>query len=323
MKTILSIDNWVEVPASECLTGLSEAQRKAIVDRILEQVGFAQRPQAERQLLEAAARKLRQHPRVWLSEEERAAFGVSAEDPSRMLLIEENLSAVPHQQAVHLERFYIARYPITDHQYYLFTHGTPALSLPDVLEEPETVTVDSADGKGELPGRSVAAVRSDEAVKLCQQLNARLPSELEWEKAARGSEGRLYPWGNSWNPEAGFFFYGQRYSSRRMDPGRSVTGFPSGASPYGVWAMAGGLPELVTVSAARPVMTRSVDWDGRKILVDIRGCHAKESSEAWAWFDHILALPGRGFWVSLRPVLDAWPKTMWPGHAAGDSSPGA
>jgi hypothetical protein len=60
-------------------------------------------------------------------------------------------------------------------------------------------------------------------------------------------------------------------------------------------------------------MSRPVDWDGKKVLVDVKGCHAKESSADLAWFDHILALPGRGFWVSLRPVLDKWPQTQWGG----------
>ena len=37
-----------------------------------------------------------------------------------------------------------------------------------------------------------------------------------------------------------------------------------------------------------------------------------------AWFDHILALPGYGFWVSLRPVLDEWPRTQWTGARPGE-----
>ena len=65
-------------------------------------------------------------------------------------------------------------------------------------------------------------------------------------------------------------------------------------------------------------MTSAVEIGGKKMLVDIKGCHAKESSKAFAWFDHILALPGRGFWVSLRLVLDKWPRTQWTGHASGE-----
>ena len=315
-------DDWVEIPAGEFLTGLAERQRSTVVERLLQQVGVADRTEPERALLQSAAEKLRQYPRAWLSQAESIAFGVSEEDPGRMIVIEEGLSAVPPQQAVHLDRFYIARYPVTEYQYYLFEHGTPAADLPGCLEEPKIKTVGTGADKRERTGRWVAPVQTGAAVRLCRDLGARFPTALEWEKAARGTDGRIYPWGDEWIPEAGLFFYGQKHAST-PSPGRSVTAFPSGLSPYGVSFMAGGLPELVQVETPRPVMTRQVDWDGKNLLVDIKGCHAKESSEELAWFDHILALPGRGFWVSLRPVLDKWPQTQWRGDEIAGAAPRA
>ncbi len=129
--------------------------------------------------------------------------------------------------------YWIDRYEVTNHQYKKFIdatgHRSPSHFRNRIYPK----------GKADHP---VTFVSWYDARDYCQWAGKRLPTETEWEKAARGGDGRTYPWGNAFSIDRANTPVRWAALKRQGDT-TPVGAFPSGASPYGLEDMSGNVWE--------------------------------------------------------------------------------
>jgi formylglycine-generating enzyme required for sulfatase activity len=130
--------------------------------------------------------------------------------------------------------FYIDQYPVTNRQFAEFLQAAKYHPADD-----HNFLKDWKDGKypAGWDNRPVTWVSLEDARAYAKWAGKRLPHEWEWQYAAQGSDGRLYPWGNAWCDEC----------APPQDHGRDLRGpapvdaFPKGASPFGVMDLTGNI----------------------------------------------------------------------------------
>ena len=144
---------------------------------------------------------------------------------------------------VYLDAFYIDKTEVTNAQFAQFLNergnqeegGATWLKVGD-----EDCLIAESGGqywpKSGYADRPVVEVTWYGAVAYCEWAGGRLPTEAEWEKAARGVEGRTYPWGEE--IDCSYASYGGC-----VDETTEVGSYPSGASPYGALDMTGNVYE--------------------------------------------------------------------------------
>lgn len=143
------------------------------------------------------------------------------------------------QHKVWLDEYWMGRYPVTCGQYAAFLQATMGVATHKwTLLRDNHLSL-------RMETFPVTYVSWQDAVHFCewvsevvQPLKLRLPSESEWEKAARGTDGRIFPWGNQWDSRRCSFMRDNDYNPTQV--GKNS---PQGDSPYGCADMSGNVDE--------------------------------------------------------------------------------
>ena len=133
---------------------------------------------------------------------------------------------------IHLEAFFIDIVPVTNLDYAKFVQAT------DHAPPTTWKTVSLPPGTASLP---VTGVTWQDAVDYAEWAGKRLPTESEWEKAARGTDARHFPWSNHWEPT--FANWGANPDFHGAASISPVGSFPRDRSPYGCLDMAGNVKQ--------------------------------------------------------------------------------
>lgn len=168
-------------------------------------------------------------------------------------------------RAVDLPAFLIDRTTVTNRRYNKFladAAGTDEFDHPDQPARPDHASAHRHDPRFNAPDLPVVGVDWYDAWAFAKWAGAALPSEDQWEKAARGVDGRVFPWGNDWDPSRANYveraFQTEVHDLAELErllrtvtphdvpaqPVLAADSLPSGASPYGLLHMAGNVWEM-------------------------------------------------------------------------------
>ncbi|MHB8482528.1 MAG: formylglycine-generating enzyme family protein [Nitrospiria bacterium] len=198
-------------------------------------------------------------------------MGASKEDG--ILGIEVGVDQVPRRQ-VYLKSYDIDRYEVTVGEYREFIQETGYKEPYSWSDRTEPLARKFADTD------AVSDVSSVDAEAYCRWKGKRLPTEAEWEKAARGTDGRKWPWGNTFSKD----------KTNTLESGLKKImppdAFPGDVSPYGVVGMGGNVMEW-TSSWYEPYPGNTLKREsfGQKFKI-LRGGTWTESANPFARTTH-------------------------------------
>jgi formylglycine-generating enzyme required for sulfatase activity len=191
-----------------------------------------------------------------------------------------------HDHEMEMKPFYIDRFPVTNEQFKRFldaTHCSP--------KDTHNFLRDWHDGSYPEGGadRPVTWVSLEDARAYAHWAGKRLPHEWEWQYAAQGGDGRVYPWGNEWNASAAPV----PDKGRRLSGADRVDAHPGGASPFGVMDMVGNVWQWT--DEFEDAHTRSAILRG--------GSYYQPSGSMW-YFPEAYRLDEHGKYLLMAPSLD-------------------
>lgn len=159
------------------------------------------------------------------------------------------------EKKIYLDTYYIDKYEVTMEKYKKFIDATGHRSPGNWNE------TNFPSGMANYP---VVLVTLYDALDYAKWAGKRIPTEAEWEKAARGTDGRIYPWGNKFEPEKANISMSMNKKTSVMPVGS----YKEGVSPYGVYDMTGNVWEF-TVNWYKPYAgnTTKKERFGKKYIV--------------------------------------------------------
>jgi gamma-glutamyl hercynylcysteine S-oxide synthase len=137
-----------------------------------------------------------------------------------------------HEHRMQIKPFYMDKYPVTNAEFKRFLDATHYHPKDDLNFLKDWKTNSYPEGWASKP---VTWISQEDARAYAKWAGKRLPHEWEWQFAAQGTDGRIYPWGNIWNAKA----VPIPDQGRTMLAPDNVDAHPDGASPFGVTDMVG------------------------------------------------------------------------------------
>jgi serine/threonine-protein kinase len=179
---------------------------------------------------------------------------------------------------VYLDAFWIDKYEVSNEQFSVFIQATGYKTDAEdkgsgyVYQSEGWTPVDGADWQhpggpetnlSGIMNYPVLQVSWNDAKEYCEWAGGRLPTEAEWEEAARGTDGRIYPWGET-QASCDYAVLNESREANGNGCGKGDSAWPvgskpTGASPYGALNMAGNVSEWVSDWYAEDYYSRSPD----------------------------------------------------------------